>query len=137
MVLTPHPGEFRRLGAGDAPTVAAARSLARNRGVVVVLKGAVTWVVGPDGRGAVWDGANPALGTGGSGDCLAGVVGALLARGLGAFDAAAAAVALHGSAGRALASQGGWFTADRLPESIALLSYSRNLSACAASLGPL
>ncbi len=38
--------------------------------MTVVLKGAVTWILAPDGRRAVWDGANPALGTGGSGDCL-------------------------------------------------------------------
>jgi len=132
VVLTPHPGEFVRLGSGEAASVSAAAALARSRGVVVVLKGAVTWILGPDGRRSVWDGANPALGTGGSGDCLAGVVGALLARGLGGFEAAAGAVALHGTAGRELASQRGWFTADQLPEALAKRS-----AACMAGLGPL
>jgi NAD(P)H-hydrate epimerase len=130
VVLTPHPGELARLAevgthAGDS--VAAAAGLAARHGVTVVLKGAVTWILGP-GRRAVWDGANPALGTGGSGDCLAGVVGALLARGLTGFDAAVAAVALHGTAGRVLASEQGWFTADGLPEAIA-----RTALACMAA----
>ncbi len=122
VVLTPHPGEFARLtavGPRAGDPIAAASSLAAERGVTVVLKGAVTWIFASDGRRAVWDGANPALGTGGSGDCLAGVVGALLARGLAGFEAAVAAVALHGAAGRALASERGWFTADGLPEAIA------------------
>jgi NAD(P)H-hydrate epimerase len=68
------------------------------------------------------------LGTGGSGDCLAGVVGALLARGLPGFEAAVAAVALHGTAGRVLAGERGWFTADSLPEAIA-----RTALACMAA----
>jgi len=122
VVLTPHPGEFSRL-TSQKPTargpIDAAAALAAQRGVAVVLKGAVTWTFAPDGRRAVWDGANPTLATGGSGDCLAGVTGALLAKGLGAFEAAAAAVALHGAAGRALADEAGWYTADRLPEALA------------------
>jgi NAD(P)H-hydrate epimerase len=133
VVLTPHPGEFARLsatGSRSDDTVRAASTLARERGVTVVLKGAVTWVLASDGRRAVWDGANPALGTGGSGDCLAGVVGALLARGLPGFEAATAAVALHGSAGKMLASEFGWFTADRLPDAVA-----RTAAACMA--GPV
>jgi hydroxyethylthiazole kinase-like uncharacterized protein yjeF len=130
VVVTPHPGEFRRLGAGE-PSVSAARELSRSRGVVVVLKGAVTWIVDAD-QSRVWDSANPALGTGGSGDCLAGVVGALLAMGLSGFDAATAAVVLHGLAGRDLAQRYGWFTADRIPEALA-----QRAAACMAELGPL
>jgi NAD(P)H-hydrate epimerase len=132
VVFTPHPGEFARLGAPEGHAVAAAAALARTHQVTIVLKGAVTWVLAPDGRRAVWDGANPALGTGGSGDCLAGVVGALLARGLDGFEAARAAVALHGEAGRRLAARVGWFTADQLPEALALTAAS-----CMAGLGPL
>lgn len=132
VVVTPHPGEFARLGAPPSAPVAAAAWLARERNVTVVLKGAVTWVLAPDGRRAVWDGANPALGTGGSGDCLAGVVGALLARGLDGFEAARAAVALHGEAGRELAARVGWFTADSLPAALAVQA-----AACMAGLGPL
>lgn len=121
VVLTPHPGEFVRLGAGSAATPAAAAALASLRQVTVILKGAVTWILAPDGRRAVWDGRNPALGTGGSGDCLAGFVGALLGLGLGGFEAAQAAVVLHGVAG-AEASAAGWFTAERLPETAARLA---------------
>jgi NAD(P)H-hydrate repair Nnr-like enzyme with NAD(P)H-hydrate dehydratase domain len=72
----------------------------------------------------VWDGPNPALGTGGSGDCLAGVVGALLAVGLDGYQAALAAVALHGTAGRTLADADGWFTADRLPEALGRVAFA-------------
>lgn len=122
VVLTPHPGEFARIAAGAGSAVDRAGALARDRRVTVVLKGAVTWILGPDGRRSVWDGANPALGTGGSGDCLAGVVGAMLAAGLDGYDAARAAVALHGAAGRTLADEEGWFTADRLPEALARIS---------------
>jgi NAD(P)H-hydrate epimerase len=131
-VITPHPGEFRRLGApGDNPVDAAGR-LARDRGVTVVLKGAVTWILDPEGRRAVWDRANPTLGTGGSGDCLAGVVGAFLARGWDGFDAACAAVVLHAEAGRRLADAEGWFTADRLPRALAKVS-----AACRTTAGRL
>lgn len=130
-VFTPHPGEYLRLGVGEA-TVESAAALAVDRNVVVVLKGSVTWILGPDGRRSVWDGAEPALGTGGSGDCLAGVVGALLAAGLGAFEAAEAAVALHGLAGRTLAREEGWFTADRLPAALAKVA-----SACRTASGRL
>lgn len=119
-LFTPHPGEFRRAGFGEA-TVENAVAWARHLGGVVVLKGAVTWIVSGDHR-AVWDGHEPALGTGGSGDCLAGVVGAFLAVGQDPFQAASAAVVLHGVAGRALARQVGWFTADRLPEALATTS---------------
>jgi len=132
VVITPHPGEFRRLTQSTGSSVVDASTLAEERRVTVVLKGAVTWVISPDGRRAVWDGANPALGTGGSGDCLAGVVGAFLGLGLGAFEAAQAAVVLHGQAGRDLADRDGWFTADRLPEALA-----RRAAACMAGLGPL
>lgn len=122
LVLTPHPGEFSRLSSGSGLLVPRAQALARDTGAVVVLKGAVTWVLAPDGRRSVWDGGNPALGTGGSGDCLAGVVGAFLAAGMDGYEAARAAVVLHGVAGGQLAQTEGWFTADRLPEALARTS---------------
>lgn len=124
LVITPHPGEFARLSPTGGLLVPRAQTLARETGAVVVLKGAVTWIVAPDGRRSVWDGANPALGTGGSGDCLAGVVGALLAAGLDGYEAARAAVVLHGVAGAQLAQTDGWFTADRLSEALARTSLS-------------
>lgn len=129
-VLTPHPGEFRRLGVGE-PSLQAAVALANNTGFTVVLKGSATWIAG-EGRLAVWDGAEPALATGGSGDCLSGVVGAFLATGQGAFEAACAAVALHGTSGRRLARDRGWFTAELLPETLARIAWD-----CRTGPGPL
>lgn len=125
LVITPHPGEFRRLSPSEGLLVPRAQVLADQTGAVVVLKGAVTWILAPGGRRSVWDGANPALGTGGSGDCLAGVVGAFLAAGQDAYDAARAAVALHGVAGATLLRDEGWFTADRLPATLARVATCR------------
>jgi NAD(P)H-hydrate epimerase len=104
LVLTPHPGEMARLlGCATADVLArrlpAARELAGATGAVVVLKGHRTLVAAPDGTAAVNPTGNPGMATGGTGDVLAGMVGALLARGLPAFTAAAAAVFLHGRAG--------------------------------------
>ncbi len=101
-VLTPHPGEMRRLlkvdeMPGDAAS--AASTAATSWGQVVVLKGATTVVASPDGRTLVHDGANPALATAGTGDVLAGVIAGLLAQGLAPADAAALGVYLHAAAG--------------------------------------
>jgi ADP-dependent NAD(P)H-hydrate dehydratase / NAD(P)H-hydrate epimerase len=103
-VLTPHPGEFGRLdGAPVGPDaghrVERASAAAIRWGVVVVLKGARTVVAGPDGRVASSSFANPALGTGGTGDVLAGVIGSLLAQGVPTWEAACLGVHLHGVAG--------------------------------------
>ncbi|MEX0710249.1 MAG: NAD(P)H-hydrate dehydratase [Chloroflexota bacterium] len=108
VVLTPHPGEFARLmrlPAGqsladdDAQRAEAARQAATTWGQVVVLKGAHTVIAAPNGdllRSAI---TTPALATAGSGDVLAGVIGAFLAGGLSPFDAAGCGVAVHGAAG--------------------------------------
>jgi ADP-dependent NAD(P)H-hydrate dehydratase / NAD(P)H-hydrate epimerase len=103
-VLTPHPGEFSRLtggavGAPDDQRVDRANEAARRFGQVVVLKGARTVIAGADGRLAVAPFANPALATAGTGDVLAGAIGALLAQGLAPFEAACLGVYLHGMAG--------------------------------------
>jgi NAD(P)H-hydrate epimerase len=103
-VVTPHPGEMARLSGSTTQEVQrrrleAARALAMEAGVVVVLKGQRTIVAGPDGRAAVNPTGNPGMATGGTGDVLAGMVGALLARGTEAWTAAGAAVYLHGAAG--------------------------------------
>lgn len=106
-VLTPHPGEMARLLDCTVPDVeadrlGAARQVATQRGAVVVLKGARTLVVHPDGRWAIAMEPNAALGKGGTGDVLTGIVGSLLAQGLEPWDAARLAVAVHASAGREL-----------------------------------
>jgi NAD(P)H-hydrate epimerase len=100
-VLTPHDGEFARLD-GSAPTpdrFAAARRLARSAGAVVLLKGATTVVAEPGGRVRVVTEGDARLATAGSGDVLSGVLGAFLAMGLPAADAAACAAFVHGRAG--------------------------------------
>ena len=105
-VLAPHPGEFARLR-GDTSVIAdddavrteAAALSSRTWGHVVALKGANTVVAAPDGRTLMSCVATPALATAGSGDVLAGAIGALLAAGLEPFSAAACAVAVHARAG--------------------------------------
>ncbi|MGZ8513360.1 MAG: NAD(P)H-hydrate dehydratase, partial [Candidatus Limnocylindria bacterium] len=107
LVLTPHPGEFARLTGSAAPEAdddagreAAAVEASERWGHVVVLKGARTIIAAPGGwvlRSSV---ATPALATAGSGDVLAGAIGAFLAAGLPALDAAGCGVGLHAAAGQ-------------------------------------
>jgi NAD(P)H-hydrate epimerase len=108
LVLTPHPGEFARLagkpadpalGEDDELRASAAGEAAIRWGQVVVLKGARTVVAGPDGEVLRSDVATPALATAGSGDVLAGVIGAFLASGCAPLAAAGCGVAVHGAAG--------------------------------------
>jgi len=130
LVVTPHPGEMARLTGLSAAALAADREGAALRyakawNAVVVLKGARTVVASPDGRVCVNPTGNPGLARGGSGDVLAGMLAALLACGLPAYEAAACAVYLHGAAAdRAAAKRGeyGMLPHDILPELGALFA---------------
>jgi NAD(P)H-hydrate epimerase len=111
-VITPHPGELARLLQSDAKTInidriAAAREAARVTNCVVVLKGYQSLVAEPDGHVYVNPTGNPGMATGGMGDVLAGMIGALLARGVDPVDAACVAVYLHGRAGDILSEEFG------------------------------
>jgi hydroxyethylthiazole kinase-like uncharacterized protein yjeF len=110
-VLTPHPLEAARLLGTDTRTVqrdrvAAARALAARFAAVAVLKGSGTVIASPDGRIAINPTGNAGLATGGTGDVLGGIVGALLAQRLPPFEAASAGVYLHGLAADTLSAQG-------------------------------
>ena len=112
LVLTPHPGEAARLLGTDAAAIqsdrlGSARRLAVETGAVVVLKGRHTVVAHPDGRASFNATGNPGMATGGTGDALTGIVGALLARGLSGFDAARLGTYVHGAAGDLVAARFG------------------------------
>jgi ADP-dependent NAD(P)H-hydrate dehydratase / NAD(P)H-hydrate epimerase len=139
LVLTPHAGEFERLFGNQlahepayaalprslqASKVEKTRAAARLSRGVVVFKGIDTVIADADGRAALNCNGGPELATAGSGDVLAGLIGAHLAQGMPAFDAAASAVWLHGACG---ALFGAGLTADRL------VSLVRPLAALAAS----
>ena len=100
VILTPHDGEFRRLGGTleGRSRVQAARELSQTTGATILLKGHRTVVYGPEGCYVNCTG-NPGMATGGSGDVLAGIIVSLLGQGLRPVQAAAAGAWLHGAAG--------------------------------------
>jgi NAD(P)H-hydrate epimerase len=99
-VITPHEGEYARLTGGPPgeDRLGAVRSLAEASGAVVLLKGSTTLVGAPDGRAWFVTAGSPRLATAGTGDALSGVIGAFLARGVAAPQAAALAAHVHGRA---------------------------------------
>lgn len=114
LVLTPHIGEFARLtglGIGEvkADRIKSLQTYASEIGKVVLLKGAPTLVATPNGKLYVSQTGNPGMATGGSGDVLTGVIGALLGYGIEATYAAAAGAYLHGLAGDIAATESGVF----------------------------
>jgi len=119
VVLTPHDGEYERLtGAPPGPDrVGAARRLAAASGAVVLVKGPTTAVADQSGRVLLATAGNPALASAGTGDVLAGVIAAFLARGVPALEAAALAAHVHGRAG-ALGHRTGLVAGD-LPDLVA------------------
>ena len=111
VLLTPHPLEAARLlgcstAAVQADRLAAATELAQQCNATVILKGSGSVIASPDGTLVINPTGNPALATGGTGDVLAGVCGALLAQGWPVWQAALGAVWMHGQAADSLVQQG-------------------------------
>ncbi|HET7442650.1 MAG TPA: NAD(P)H-hydrate dehydratase, partial [Terriglobales bacterium] len=105
LVITPHPGEMARL-IGSSPAAVQrdrlniARNFAREHDVIVVLKGHRTLIAHPDGTVWVNTTGNPGMATGGTGDVLTGMVAGMMAQNPSkVYEAAIAAVYLHGLAG--------------------------------------
>ena len=110
-VITPHPGEAARLLGISTKEVqadrpAAARALADKFNAVCVLKGTGSLIADVEGRLALCDRGHPAMATGGLGDVLAGLIGALMAQKMNPFDAACLGVWLHASAGEQIGKMG-------------------------------
>ncbi len=106
-VMTPHDGEFARVGELSGDRIASASKFAKDQGVYLVLKGHRTIVAAPDGRIAVNTTGNSGMAKGGSGDILSGIILSLLGQGMNAFEACCCGVWLHGRAGDLAAQEKG------------------------------
>lgn len=125
VVLTPHAGEMAGILDIDkdeieADPAATARRVADEFGVVTVLKGACSFIAGPDGRDFTCAGGHSGLGTSGSGDTLAGIITGLLGRSAPPLEAAAWGVFLHGEAGNRLSRSRGpiGYLAREIPDEV-------------------
>ena len=120
LLLTPHPGEFSRLTGthidGGKELADTAAAFSRETGAVLLLKGAVTWLYGPDGEKTASFLGNSGLARGGSGDVLAGILGAMAARGLPLWEAARCGLVLQGMAAQAAARR--WSREGMLPTDV-------------------
>ncbi|RKX29598.1 MAG: bifunctional ADP-dependent NAD(P)H-hydrate dehydratase/NAD(P)H-hydrate epimerase [Candidatus Zixiibacteriota bacterium] len=109
LIITPHPGEFKRLTGKAVPTdiferIELAITTAKELNCVLVLKGSPTLVSSPDGSCYLNPTGNNGMASGGSGDVLTGAIGSFLAQGMKAIDAAVCGVYIHGLAGDFAAS---------------------------------
>ncbi len=122
-ILTPHPGEMARLAGVSidevqSDRVGMAKKVALAWHKTIVLKGAYTVIVAPDGQARINPIANPGLASAGTGDVLTGAIAGLVAQGLTLFDAAACGVYLHGEAGEMVSDKlgdAGMIATDLLP----------------------
>lgn len=119
LIITPHPGELAKFSGiskelllnGPLPYL---HELSEQYGLVIVFKSHVVYITSPDGRYGIIDGMNPALGTGGSGDILAGIITGFLAQGITPFQAAVNGALLHQEAGKRCFEDKGWFLSEEL-----------------------